>query len=164
MHGVLKMANFEMALKKGELGEAIIRQRLEAKGWIVYFPFTKNRPHYFDMLATYEKAKVIAIDVKTKARLNKYNAQGIDTRHYDQYMAFVKTSKVQFWIVFIDEYSGDIHTARLDHLRDPVYLCDGKIMAWSLDQMTSLGKITHEQRTELQGYNQRNYDYQPHFV
>lgn len=155
------MKNFEISLKKGEIGEQIIRERLEAKGWIVYFPFTKNRPHYFDLLATYQKEKAIAVDVKTKARLNKYTAQGINTKQYEQYKRFTENNKIAFWIVFIDEYNGEIHTAQIDRLENPFYLCDGKIIAWQLDQMICLGKITEDQKQLLQTYNQRNYKYQP---
>ena len=62
------MKNFQTALIKGEIGEQIVTQYLEKKGWIVYFQFTKNKAHAFDMLCTYNKEKVIALDVKTKAR------------------------------------------------------------------------------------------------
>ena len=58
-------------VKKGNIGEKIIQQYLEGKGWKVYKPFTKGA-HWFDMLACKNKAKVIAIDVKTKARFNKW--------------------------------------------------------------------------------------------
>ena len=88
------MKNFEIALKKGELGENIIREYLEKKGWIVYFPFTKNKAHAFDMLCTYNKEKVIALDVKTKARMNKYAAQGIDIRSYNEYLKFKAVNNI----------------------------------------------------------------------
>jgi len=65
-----RQRSFKPALKKGEIGEMIIQDFLEKRGWIVYRPFTKDKAHYFDALATKNKEKVIAIDVKTKARLN----------------------------------------------------------------------------------------------
>ena len=85
------MKSFEIALKKGDIGEKIIQEYLENKGWIVYRPFTKNKSHYFDMLCTFEKEKVLAIDVKTKARFNKWEAQGINVKSYNEYINFIKT-------------------------------------------------------------------------
>ena len=156
----LKKISFEKALKKGELGEEIIRKRLEERGWIVYFPFTKNKPHYFDMLATMNKEKVIAIDVKTKARLNKIPAQGIDKKNYDQYIRFAKATNVPFWIVFIDEMTGDVHTAELMKLKNPIELCGGKIIAWRVDDMKKIMELTEDQKQLLRSYNQRNYEFQ----
>ena len=80
--------SFEVALKKGEIGEQIIREYLEKKGWIVYFPFTKDKAHAFDILATKNKEKVFALDVKTKARLNNWPAQGINIKSYKEYLSF----------------------------------------------------------------------------
>ena len=154
------MTNFNTALKKGELGERIIRERLEEKGWIVYFPFTKDKPHYFDMLATKEKEKVIAIDVKTKARLNITPAQGIDKKQYDQYIRFAKSMNVPFWIVFVDEMTGDVHTAELMKLENPISIRDGKIIAWRTDDMKKIMELTDSQKELLQSYNQRNYEFQ----
>ena len=153
------MTSFETALKKGELGEKIIRERLEKAGWIVYFPFTKHKPHYFDMLATMEKEKVIAIDVKTKARLNMMPAQGINKKQYDQYMRFAKATNVPFWIVFVDEMTGDVHTAELVKLENPIFLCDGKIIAWRLAAMEKIMELTESQKKLLQSYNQRSYEF-----
>jgi len=87
--------SFDKAVLKGKIGEDIIRKYLEEKGWVVYFPFTKNKAHYFDMLATKDKEKVIAIDVKTKARFNKWNAQGINIKSYNEYLNFI--NKTNTW-------------------------------------------------------------------
>ena len=95
--------SFEVALKKGELGERIIQKYFEARGWIVYRPFTKNKAHYFDALATKDKEKVIAIDVKTKARLNNWKAQGINIKSYNEYKRFIDKVNVPFYLIFIDD-------------------------------------------------------------
>lgn len=153
---------FEDALKKGELGEGIIRKYLEEKGWIVYFPFTKDKPHYFDMLATKDKEKVIACDVKTKARLNKYNAQGINTSHYKQYMDFVNKTMVPFFLFFVDDKTGDVHCAELVKLKDPKFIgLWNHIIIWDLNQMTHLFKIDEEMIRLLSEYDHRNYDFNP---
>ncbi len=154
------MKNFDIALKKGEIGENIIRIFFEQKGWIVYFPFTKNKAHFFDMLCTYNKQKVIAVDVKTKARLNNWNAQGIDVKSYNQYLNFVNTTKVNFYLIFVDDKNGDVYGADITKLKNPIYPND-KIIAWELKQMKFLFKITEEQINELTKLDQRNYNYNP---
>lgn len=155
-----KRQNFETSLKKGAIGEQIIQKMLEDKGWIVYTPFKKDKAHYFDMLATYEKARVIAIDVKTKARLNKWPAQGIDINTYNQYMAFVNSSKVPFFLCFIDDKVGDIHACNIEKLVNPIHI-NNRTIAWSLSQMKLIGNIGNDKINELSEYDQRNYTYNP---
>jgi Holliday junction resolvase-like predicted endonuclease len=152
--------SFEKALTKGELGEEIIRGYLEGRGWIVYQPFTKNKAHYFDILATKNKESVIAIDVKTKARLNKWNATGINIKAYNEYLKFINTVNVPFYLIFIDDKNGDVHWAELVKLTEPIYPNE-YIIAWSLNQMNFLFKISDEKIKELSMYDQRNYKYNP---
>lgn len=153
------MKDFNTALQKGEIGEQIIREYLENKGWIVYFPFTKGS-HYFDMLCTLNKEKVIAIDVKTKARLNKYAAQGINKNHYLQYMNFVNTSKVPFYLIFVDDKTGDVHCAEISKLTNEIEINE-KIIAWNLEQMQFLFNIGEDNIKKLTAFDQRNYDFNP---
>lgn len=155
-----KRRSFEIALKKGELGESIIREYLEARGWVVYFPFTKDRAHYFDMLATKNKEKVIAIDVKTKARLNYYAAQGINKRTYHEYMNFVSSTKIPFFVIFIDDKNGDVHLCELSKMKDHIEVNE-YIIAWKLSEMKLLFKIADEQIKALSMYDQRNYEFNP---
>ena len=155
-----RQKSFEIALKKGEAGEKIVREYLENKGWIVYCPFTKNKAHYFDMLATKNKEKVIAIDVKTKARLNKWPAQGIDIKNYSEYMNFIKKINVPFYLVFIDDKSGDVYSAELSKLKNG-FNPTKNIIAWMLEEMIFLFNIGKEKIKALSEYDQRNYDYKP---
>jgi Holliday junction resolvase len=154
------MVNFHIALKKGELGEQIIRNYLEERGWVVYCPFTKDKAHYFDMLCTYNKEKVIAIDVKTKARLNKWNAQGINIKSYNEYLNFQNTTHVNFYLIFIDDKTGDVHLADLSKLQNHIYI-NNNIIAWNLNDMQFLFKISDKEIQELSKYDQRNYDFNP---
>ena len=154
------MKDFNISLKKGELGEKIVREFLEAKDWIVYQPMTKDKAHYFDMMCTFKKEKVIAIDVKTKARLNKWNAQGIDKKHYNEYINFINTTKVNFYLFFVDDKIGDVHYADIKNLTNPIYPND-KIIAWKIEDMNFIFKLTDEQIIELLKYDQRNYKFNP---
>jgi hypothetical protein len=152
--------SFEIKLQKGDLGEKIITEYLEKKGWIVYRPFTKDKAHYFDMLCTLNKEKVIAIDVKTKARLNKWNAQGINIKTYNEYINFVKTTSVNFYLIFVDDKTGEVHLADLMKLKDPIYPNE-KIIAWPVKNMKYLFTISENQIKELTKLDQRNYIFNP---
>lgn len=156
----MKQKSFETALKKGAIGEQIIRKWLENKGWIVYLPFTKNKAHYFDILATLHKKRVIAIDVKTKARLNKWNAQGINKKHYNEYISFCETHNVPFFLCFVDDKNGNVHIANIKKLQNPIYP-NNYIIAWDLKQMKYLMNIGEENIKLLSQYDQRNYRYNP---
>lgn len=155
-----KKINFNLALQKGSFGENLIKNYLEERGWIVYCPFTKDKAHYFDQLATKNKEKVIALDVKTKARLNNWNAQGINLKHYEQYLNFVNKVNVPFFIVFIDDKNGDVHTQELIKLIDPIYP-NPNIIAWGLNQMIFLFNIGIDNINKLSQMDQRNYVYNP---
>ena len=152
--------SFEIAKSKGEYGERIIQESLESRGWIVYCPFTKNKAHYFDQLATKNKEKVIALDVKTKARLNNWPAQGINIKHYKEYSRFVDKINIPFYLVFVDDKNGDVHTQELIKLKEPFYPNE-YIIAWSLDQMIKMFNIGEAHIKELSKFDQRNYDYKP---
>jgi Holliday junction resolvase len=146
--------------QKGELGESIIREYLEAKGWIVYNPVTENKAHYFDILATKNKQKVLAIDVKTKARLNNWNAQGIDLKHFKQYLKFTNDTNIPFWLFFVDDKTGDVHCSDITKLTNGFSPCK-EIIAWELKQMNHLFKITDEQIKELSKFDTRKHEFKP---
>jgi hypothetical protein len=152
--------SFETALQKGDIGERIVKQFLESKGYIVYRPETKNKAHYFDILATKGKEQVVAIDVKTKARLNKWPAQGINKRNYDEYMAFVSRVNVPFFLFFVDDKTGDVHYQDIRKLKDH-FMVNEKIIGWDLSQMIYLFNIGQELIAELSKYDQRGYKFEP---
>lgn len=152
--------NFNIALTKGEIGESIIREYLESRGWIVYSPITKNKPHYFDQLATKNKEQVIAIDVKTKARLNKWAAQGINIKHYNEYKNFIEKVNVPFYIIFVDDKNGDVYSAELKNLKNGFNPAP-YIIAWELKQMKFLFNIGEEKIRLLSKYDQRSYEFEP---
>jgi hypothetical protein len=155
-----KQKSFKVALKKGELGENIIQEFLEKRGWIVYRPFTKDKAHYFDALATKNKEKVIAIDVKTKARLNNWKAQGINITTYNEYKKFIDKVNVPFYLIFIDDKCGDVYSAELSKLKNS-FNPTPKIIAWYLNEMFYLFNIGEENIKMLSEFDQRNYDYNP---
>ena len=71
-------------VKKGNIGELIVREYLEKKGYIVYEPKT-NGSHPFDKIAIKGKNNMVIVEVKTKARMNKFYATGFNLRSYKYY-------------------------------------------------------------------------------
>lgn len=150
--------------KKGKLGEELVQKYLESRGWTVYFPFTKGA-HWFDMLACKSKEKVCAIDVKTKARFNYWEAQGINKKHYEEYINFTLKTKVPFFLMFVDDKNGDVFCANLLKLKNANKgFTPGKakhIIAWELDNMKKLFNIGDENVNLLSQFDTRKHEYNP---
>ena len=149
----------KIQVKKGDLGEEIIKNYLESKGWIVYKPIT-DKAHYFDMFCTKNKNKVIALDVKTKARLNKYEATGIDIRHYNDYKRASEDIGIDFYLFFVDDKNGMVHCQELKKLPKP-FKINEKIYAWYLKDMIHLFTLSNEIIKNLSKFDSRNYLYKP---
>lgn len=146
-------------VKKGDIGEKIVKEYLEKQGHIVYQPITSGA-HYFDMLATKDKQEVIALDVKTKARLNKFEATGINLTHYEDYKRLNNTTQIPFYIYFVDEMEGKVYRQLLNKLPEPFKL-NKYIVCWYLKDLIYLFDISEKQKNELKKFNTRNYEYKP---
>lgn len=163
--------NFELALEKGAVGERVCRLRLERQGWVVYQPITEGS-HAFDMLAIQNKARAVAIDVKAKARLNKWRATGINQKHFETYQAFSQAHLMPFWLFFVDEHERKIYGNCLEALEQPVDI-DGRTWpavmtfagvptrVWHLDQMITISDLDEMTATELSTLSQRSYEFAP---
>jgi Holliday junction resolvase-like predicted endonuclease len=154
------MRSFEIALKKGELGEKIVKEYLESLGWIVYMPFTKNKAHAFDILATREKKEVIALDVKTKAKFNNWDAQGINRKSYEEYRNFKRMMEIQFFLYFVCDKSGDVYCFEIGKEMKS-FSPTPYIIAWYLSDMDFLFNIGEENIKLLSQFDQRSYEFKP---
>lgn len=157
--------NFDIALKKGNIGEAIVKAHLERYGWCVFQP-TSEGAHSFDMLCIKDKKKAIALDVKAKARMTHIHGTGIDQRHFVEYMEFSQKHCMPFYLAFVDESTGQIYGNSLHKLEEgytegqhyyPRMV--GKQRIWNLHQMNFIANIPKEKIDELKKYSQRNYEY-----
>lgn len=145
--------------KKGKLGEQLVREMIIKNGWVVYTP-SEGQAHGFDILATKDKKRIIAIDVKTKARLNKWEAQGINRSVYYEYCYFSQNHNIPFYLVFVDDKNGDIHAVDIAKLHNPINVND-YIIAWPLSQMKLIGKIDEMKIKELSQFDTRTWHYSP---
>ena len=155
-------------VKKGDFGEKIIRQYLEKKGFVIYEPIT-NTAHAFDKLAIKDKKQVIIAEVKSKARLNKYNATGIDVRHYNEYRFIRDKYNIPVFLFFVDEMLGKIYGNKLNILEKDYIDKSGieypntkiakGIILFSLEVMKPVYDLSEQEVLFLKEHSVRKYDY-----
>lgn len=165
--------SFDVALQKGAVGEGVVRRILEARGWVVYQPMTEGA-HHFDMLCIKNKRAAIAVDIKAKARMNKYPATGVNQAHFEEYKRFSDRHLMPFWIVFVDEGQRAIYGNAIEELEKarteggisyPWVMTPraGKpLRLWPLSAMLPIASISEEDVHSLTALNQRSYGYQIH--
>ena len=146
--------------KKGDIGELIIINWLEKNNYIVYSS-NADKAHWFDLLCTKEKTKAFAIDVKTKARLNKWPAQGIDSRHLEDYLRYSEMYNMDFYVIFVDDKTGDVHKADINKLKDKYFNVTPELVAWYLSDMEKLFTISEEEIKKLTCHDTRKYEFKP---
>jgi hypothetical protein len=167
--------SFETALKKGAIGESIVKERLEAAGWVVYQPVTEGA-HAFDMLSIKGKRYAIACDVKAKALMNKWQATGVNQRHFEEYQQFSQKHSMPFWLFFVDEYLGEIYGNTISELEQPravecrfgvesfpkvITTRNGTdVRLWPYAAMKKIAVLASGECHALMEYNQRGYEYQ----
>jgi hypothetical protein len=155
----------KISTKKGNCGEEIVRQYLEKKGWIVYKPIT-NGAHAFDNLCVRNKEHIVIAEIKSKARMNKWNATGFNTKNYNEYLSIYNKYGIEIFIFFVDEYLAKIYGNKLSILMKPYKARDGfypreigEVTIFSLEQMKDIHSLSEKEVCELQKYTRRNYAY-----
>lgn len=166
--------SFEQALLKGAVGESIVREWLEAKGFVVYQPITDGA-HAFDMMAIQNKTLAIALDVKTKPAMNKWPATGVDAKALKVYQQFMGRHKMPFFVAFVDEQKRSVYGNWISVLEQPRTVGNNhypfsftnkfgkQIRLWPLEAMKEIAKLTEAQAQQLKQLSQRNYDYAPEY-
>jgi len=153
-------------VQKANVGEKIIREYLENKGWVVYEPITEGK-HGFDKLAVLNKKTVMIAEVKTKARMNKYPATGFDMRHLEEYKYISEKHRMPIFIFFVDEGIGKIYGNFLDELMKDRKV-KGKKYPWEapwgcimfpLIAMIIIADLKNDEIETLKQYSTRKYDY-----
>jgi len=111
-------------VKKGKIGERIIKSFLENKGYIVYTPNTAGA-HAFDFLAIKDKEKAIIAESKTYPKRKFYNDTGIDIKNYYKYKIISENHNMPVFLFFIDDVKNEIYGNWLSELEKEYN--DGKI-------------------------------------
>ncbi len=159
----------KIQVKKGNLGESIVRDVLEKKGYVVYKCITE-KAHAFDFLAVKDKKVFLIAEVKSKARFNRYEATGINITHFNEYKFILDNQNIDVLLFFVDEHPKEerIYCQKLSVLMEEqtvdgvnypnTEISKGKII-FSLSNMITVCKLTPEQLDELKKYSSRSYEY-----
>jgi len=156
-------------VKKGNIGESIIKKVLESKGYVIYKSITE-KAHAFDFLAIKNKQIFLIAEIKSKARLNKYNATGIDTRHFKEYLFIMDSMGIDIVLFFVDEHPKEerIYCQKLSELKKEKIIENIKypntniakgITLFSLTDMIEVKKLNAEELLSLKQFTSRNYEY-----
>jgi hypothetical protein len=162
--------------KKGELGERIVKDILQKKGYVVYTPSSlkEDKAHIFDFLVMKKienKKEIFVVEVKSKARLNKWPATGIDIRHFNEYLFIHQKNNLDFFLFFVDEHPNEqrIYGQRLSTLiakkvvegieYPNTNLCKGKIL-FPLSDMKQIYKLNLNEVEQLKSMSSRNHQYE----
>lgn len=112
--------NFEVALEKARLSEALVSTLLYDDGYQVYRPQFPGRAP-IDILATPIKkidddvsptAVSFYIDVKCQPARSAYGDQGINEANLNEYLKWEATSKMRVLLFFVDEDAGCIYVTK----------------------------------------------------
>lgn len=172
MGTILKNSDWEkrITVQKGNIGESIVQQFLESKGFICYKPVSEGA-HAFDFLAIKDKRLVIAAEVKTKALMNKYNATGFNKQTWYDYIMFSANHRMQIFVFFVDEHKKQVYGNWLSELEQQCevdgitypfdMLCrNGKIIRlYPYCKMRHIADISDTESEILKQLSTRNYEY-----
>jgi hypothetical protein len=161
-----KNTNWEFlsSVKKGNIGEKIVKEYLEKLGYIIYQPVTSGA-HSFDNLAIKNKNTLVVVEVKTKPRRKYYNDTGIELRHYNGYLEISKKHNLKVFIFFVDEYLKIIYGNDLSNLTKPVKdkkqypLIEKGIIYFHLSNVYKISELTNSQVEDIKKHTKSNYKY-----
>jgi hypothetical protein len=163
----------KIQVKKGNIGESLVKSFLHNKGCIIYEPITE-KAHGFDKLVSIGKDRLFIAEVKTKAKRNFYPDTGIDIRHYEEYKKISVLHNLPIFIFFVDESIGLVYGNFLSVLEKKktivikkngqrmvmVYpIKQGNIIYFYQPNMKNIAPITQETIEEIKKLSTRRYDY-----
>lgn len=163
-------------VRKGNIGEKVVKDYLMDKGYIPYIPDAPGS-HPFDLLvASPNKRQIFIADSKAKPARIYYPDTGIDLRHYNQYSYIEQKHNMNVFVFFVDEDNGKVYGNFLKKLTEPVEIeHNGKVLSYPktetdsrgittiyfpLEKMLPVGDIPEDDISRLRELSQRNHSYQ----
>lgn len=154
-------------VKKGNIGERLVRRYLVSQDLIPYLvDSVVNKSHPFDMLgASLDKNTIFIAEVKTKARLYKYNGTGFNLKHFNIYKSIVSKYNIPLFIFFVDDVLKAIYGERLDvicrKIKDKYatypMLLNSSLIIFSLENMKILKRLSTEDIKKIRLYSKTDY-------
>jgi len=165
--------------KKGLIGEKIVKSYLNNKDYVVYevFQDKKNSKwEFFDIMAIKRdnrsnNPKTFIADVKTKPRMNLYNATGLDLRHFKKYIKMSESMNIPFKLFFVDEERKLLSFININRdmvlPENKIKSADGrtyplvtdfngsydKMILFAVEQLTFVKRLTEKEVKDIKKYN-----------
>lgn len=160
----------KIQVKKGNIGEDIVRINLEAKDYVVYKCITP-KAHAIDYLAIKDKKNFLFIEIKSKARLNKYEATGIDLKNYNEYKTILQNGSIDIILFFVDEHPKQrcvycqslkvlMENKTIEGIKYPNFEIVKDKVLFHLKDMKKVCDLDDVQLEELKRYSTRKYEYE----
>lgn len=160
--------NDKIQVKKGTYGENLVKQYLHDNGYLLY---TLDKPdiHPFDFLAVKKYDDLMFVEIKTKARMNKYYATGIDTYRYNNYTHLFELYQIPIFLFFVDEhpeekriYGNFLHIlSRSGEVNGEIYpMILKNITLFHLSTMKDIIRLSDSDCAILQKYSTRTHNYE----
>jgi len=146
-------------VKRGNIGEKLVKDYLESLGCIIYEPVTDGS-HLFDKLVLHPTRKLFICEVKTKPARLKYPDTGVDIRHYNSYKSVMNNYKLDVLLVFVDDLNRSMYGNWLSELDKPFgdYPLKHKgIIYWHINTMRILRELTDSECRAIRLYYTGNY-------
>mgnify|MGYP000633671880 FL=1 len=112
---------------------------------------------------------MVIVEVKTKARMNKFYATGFDLRSYKYYKSIRDKYNIPLYCFFVDEQLGEVYGNKLNILEEnykdnkgiiyPNTKIVNNIILFSLDKMKTIHTLTMQQKENIKKHSTRNYNY-----
>lgn len=159
-------------VKKGNIGERLVKEYLINKGYIPYIPDAPGA-HPFDLLvASADKRNIFIADSKAKPARKYYPDTGIDLRHYKEYTTIEDKHNLNVFLFFVDEDAGNVYGNFLKRLSEPreiihigipyqYPLIHKGIIYFPLVSMIQIADIPKIDVDTLREYSTRNKAYTP---
>lgn len=150
--------NFNDRLLFGEVGEVLVKQWLSDTGYVLYPPITEGI-HWIDFLVhDLNKQRFIGVEVKTKKKMRKYNATGINKTHLEDYQRLSKKHLMDIMLFFVDTAKGEIYFGDLSKLLKhsfyggisfPNYTISQETVLFPLEEMTTIKTLQPNEIEEI---------------
>jgi Holliday junction resolvase-like predicted endonuclease len=148
-------------VKKGNIGEDIVLELLEKRGYIVYSPKTDGS-HKIDYFAHNGSSKnVICCEVKTKRRMARYDQTGFNVSAYEHYNEMLIKHNIRTFVFFVDDFEGCIYGNWLDELGDGNIKGSGRdrVIVFNLSNMKMICELNEDVVNQISKFTTEKYDY-----
>lgn len=167
---------FDKSLRKGDLGEEIVKTILRDNGYVLY-TVDNEGSHPFDIMAVdIESHRLVVVEVKTIPRRNLYEDNGLKLTSWKKYTRWYKETGIDFFLIFVDEMTREVYGNTLQILSEHYYdrtsglyyplvykdrfgFSSNDMIYLHLNKCKPFGNISDEDASKMRGLSQRKHGY-----